>query len=862
MNAFHTIAIPHDDILSGRLTMEVFAADLWEVYNGRGPEEYRDPAQFFQKTYLTEGLKNLLDGVGKRLSGEGGDPVIQVQTPFGGGKTHSQIAMYHKAGEWGAKRIVMVGTAMSAHDTLWGLLESQLTGTVREFTGLVAPGRGDKLRNLLVSNQPVLILMDEVLEYMTKAAGVQVGDSTLADQSIAFLQELTELVSTLDRVSLVITLPASIMEGYDEKAEQLFQKAQRVTGRVEKVITPVQEHEITRVIRRRLFSDIDEEAMRRVVDSYLTYAARESLLPPGTDASEYRQRFEASYPFLPEVVDVLYQRWGSFSSFQRTRGVLRLLALVIHALKDRPLAYIGLADFDLANQEIRRELLKHIGSEYDSVIASDITAPDSGARKVNTELGKAYQGLSLGSRVATTIFMYSFSGGTERGAGLGEIKRSATTLDNPSSAVSEALEQLKDKLFYLQQTSGKSYFTNQPNLNRILLTRMENVSRQQIEDVELDLLKKRVGGRNGRLKVFIWPADSMDIPDTPDLKLVLLRDAEDSSGRAMKAMNTLLEQRGGTPRVNRNTLFFLTPLDSERMGFENLVRGYLAYQVLRSDPTLTLSAEQREEVKDKLKKAEQDLSDAVRRVYRRLYIPSRNGLKVEDLGIATYGESRPLDDEVYDKLRTQGEILESIAPLVIKERYLQGRDYVSTEQLYQAGLRTPGESRAISQDVWVRGIADGVRKGMFGLGDVQEDKPRVRDYKTESTATLVAGEVLIREEVCIYQTATPPVVVTHPVPGDASQPDGDGSGSSGTDSVLPISPQAVQGHTSLTLKLTVPKGKVSSLMGVMNLLQSRFQHMEITLHVDEGQLSEQEYEDKVMETFRQMGVSVNLDSLT
>lgn len=855
MSAFHTIAIPHDDILAGRLTMEVFAADLWEVYNGRGPEEYRDPAQFFQKTYLTEGLKNLLDVVEKRLTGRGGDPIIQVQTPFGGGKTHAQIAMYHKAGEWGAKRVVMVGTAMSTQDTLWGLLESQLTGTVAEFAGQVAPGRGDKLRNLLTSNQPVLILMDEVLEYITKAAGVQVGDSTLAAQSIAFLHELTELVGTLDKVSLVITLPSSVLEHYDEKAEQLFQQAQRVTGRVEKVITPVQEHEITRVIRRRLFSHVDEDAMRRIVDSYLTYAGREALLPPGTEASEYRQRFEASYPFIPEVVDVLYQRWGSFSSFQRTRGVLRLLALVIHALKDRPLPYIGLADFDLTNQEIRRELLKHIGSEYDSVIASDITAPDSGARKVNNELGKAYQGLSLGSRVATTIFMYSFSGGTERGAGLGEIKRSATTLDNPSSAVAEALEQLKDKLFYLQQSSGKSYFTNQPNLNRILLTRMENVSKQQIEEVERDLLGKRVGGRSGKLKVFLWPTDSMDIPDTPELKLVLLRDAEDSSGRAMKAMNGLLEQRGSTPRVNRNTLFFLTPLESERTGFENLVRSYLAYQTLRSDATLTLSGEQREEVKERLKKAEQDLSDAVRRVYRRLYIPSRNGLKVEDLGIATYGESRPLDDEVYDKLRTLGEILEMISPLVIRERYLQGRDYVSTEQLYQAGLRTPGESRAITQEVWVRGIADGVRKGMFGLGDVREDKPQVRDFKTEATATLVSGEVLIREEVCVYQTATPPTMVTPPTPGPGPQP---GDGGSGTDSVPPITPPVVKGHTSLTLKLSVPKGKVSSLMGVMNLLQSRFQRMVITLHVEEGQLSEQEYEDKVMETFRQMGVDVEL----
>jgi hypothetical protein len=103
MKAFHTVAIPHRDILEGRLTMDVFAADLWEVCRQRGPDEYRDSATYFQKTYLTQGLENLLGVVKKRLSGDGGDPVIQIQTPFGGGKTHSLIALYHKAVEWNTK---------------------------------------------------------------------------------------------------------------------------------------------------------------------------------------------------------------------------------------------------------------------------------------------------------------------------------------------------------------------------------------------------------------------------------------------------------------------------------------------------------------------------------------------------------------------------------------------------------------------------------------------------------------------------------------------------------------------------------------------------------------------------------------
>ena len=157
MKAFHTIAVPHKDILQGNLTLDVFAADLHEVSLKRGPDEYKDPEIFFQKTYLTAGLKNILSIVEKRMSGKGGDPVIQLQTPFGGGKTHSLIAIYHKAKEWKAKTVVIVGEKIEPTDTLWGIIEKQLTGKVQRFKEQVAPG-GDSLKELLEAHQPVLIL--------------------------------------------------------------------------------------------------------------------------------------------------------------------------------------------------------------------------------------------------------------------------------------------------------------------------------------------------------------------------------------------------------------------------------------------------------------------------------------------------------------------------------------------------------------------------------------------------------------------------------------------------------------------------------------------------------------------------------
>ena len=844
MTPFHTIAVPHRDILEGRLTLDVFAADLWEVFRGTAPDEYKDPTQFFQKTYQTDGLKNLLSIVEGRLKGQGGDPVIQIQTPFGGGKTHALIAMYHKASEWNAQTVVLVGTPMGASDTLWGMLEKQLTGRVGRFDGLTSPGR-DALHGLLSENQPVLILMDEVLEYMTKAAGVPVGDSTLASQTLAFMQELTEAAAILDQVVLVITRPSGAMEHYDEKMEELSRQLGKIAGRVERIYTPVQEHEITEVIRRRLFAQIDMKSAGSVIQEFMDYAGAESILPPGTEPSEYRKRFEAAYPFQPEAIDVLYQRWGSYPSFQRTRGVLRLLSFVIHALKEKAIPYISLADFDLSVQEIRQELLKHIGPECESVISADITGEDAGAKKVDGGLGAAYTGLKLGSRAATTVFLYSFSGGPEQGASLGEIKRSATTTGHPSSALTEAVNGLQEKLFYLQHESGRSYFTNQPNLNRTLLTRMENVNERAIDQLEETELKKNLS--SGGLKTFVWPKNGSDIPDDAELKLIILKKRDDT------LMKEALETKGNTPRVHRNTLFFLTPLEHEEAGFYSQLRKIIAYEAIGKDKTLNLSAEQEKEVRAELKKATDELNDRLRRYYRTVFIPTREGLKESDLGLPTYGVSKKLDEAVYDKLRLDGEILETVHPLVIKERYLRTDESVSTEQLYQSSAKTPGEARVIGQG-WESGIRAGVERGLFGLGELEDEKPICRYFKERPPAIAFSGsEVIIREDICTAQKEAierTPEPIHHP-----PEPISSAGGGTGEEIADPPDPEPTpDGRASVHLKFTIPKGKVAGLMGVMNLLQLNFDNLQIELLATEGQMSDQDYEDKIKEAFVQLGI--------
>ncbi len=698
--------------------------------------------------------------------------------------------------------------------------------------------------------------MDEVLEYVTKAAAVTVGESTLAAQTIAFMQELTEVAGTLEKVALVIALPTSAMERYDESAEKLFGQLKKVVGRVEKIYAPVQDHEINQVIRQRLFSRIDHDGACEVIGDFMEYATRESILPAGTEPSEYRKRFESSYPFLPEVVDVLYHRWGSFPDFQRTRGVLRLLALITYSLKDKSVPYISMADFDLNDSEIRRELVKFAGPEYDSIIAADITDMDSGSKKIDLSLGGAYKGLKLGTRAVTTVFLYSFSGAAEKGATMGEIKRNATTTENPASVVAEAVEQLKRRLFYLQHQTGKYYFDTVHNLNRTLLIRMENIGDTEIVESERELLKNSISGV--AMKVFVWSEKNTDIPDTTDLKLIILQERDD------EFMKDTMNMRGSTPRVNRNTLFFLTPLESERTGFYNLLKRGIAYRLISDDKTLNLSNEQNKEIKAELKKIEGGLNEALRRYYRLLAIPGRDGFKEQDLGIPTYGEAKKIDELVYEKLRTASEVLERIVPLVIKERYLKDAKFVLTEQLYQSSARTPGEVRIVRREVWEDGISEGVAQGLFGLGELEGEEPVCRFFGKSTSVALSGSEVILRGDLCT-------------TPGEVTDDRGSGylTGTDKTDEgetcigdggiVLPIDPElTVSGNESVRkkihLKFTLPKGKVSDIMGVMNLLQSKFDRLEIELLAEDGEISESDYDNKIEEAFRQLEIKLNKKS--
>ena len=850
MKPFSSMAIPHSDIREGRLTMEVFAADLWEVFKGRAPDEYKDPHIFFKKTYMTEGLKNLLYMTEKRLKGEGGDPIIQLQTPFGGGKTHSLIAIFHKAKEWGVNVVVFDGTALDPREvTPWEEIERQLTGKNELLKGRTSPGK-EKLITLFWEHQPLLILIDEILQYTTKAASVQVGESTLASQLLSFMQELTGVVRSLDRTMLIVTLPSSILEHYDQSAERLFQQLQKVVGRMERIYTPVKEEEICSVIKRRLFTHINEGEARDVIEDFLDYAEREGVLS-AEEKSAYREKFIRCFPFQPEVIDILYKRWGSFPTFQRTRGVLRLLSLVVYSLLNSGGPFIRLADFDLANDDIKRELIKHIGQEYDSVIAADITSLDSGAKKVDGDLGDAYTPFSFGTKAATTIFMYSFSGGVEKGATLREIKLSCAVPGNPSSIVAEAVSKLEERLFYLHEEGGKYFFTNQPNLNRILLTKMESISEEKLEEEEKIALSRNLSKRD--IEIYIWPESTKDVPDTKRLKLIIMKELNEEECRKF------LENYGEQPRVYRNTLIFLCPSEADRPKFINSLKEKIAWQLIDRDKTLNLTRKQLGEVRERMKRAESQVEEDVKTLYRLVLLPSREGLKSLDLGVPTYGADTSINERVLKRLKEEKELLEKISPLVIKEKYLKDRDYVETKNILESFFRTPGEIRLLSENPFREALIEGINQGLFGLGHLENGTVVCDALKSTANPELVEGEVIVKPDLCLEEK---PEVTSEEMIQTSTSILGEETEEIEEPTTQEPVYEPVQKYKTIKLKLSVPAGRLSDVARMLNYLKRKFDKVDVTVEIyaDGGEITVSEYEDKILEAIKQADISLEEES--
>jgi len=658
------VARPHLDVVGGALDMGTYAVNLAQVFRRRigVPEVYARPERFFATTYFTEGLRRLLVDVLRVLAGGPGDRVLQLRTPFGGGKTHTLVALLHLARDRSGAAVIdeLAGlpdpgpvrvAVLSGEEldplspfqsaggvvthTLWGELAAQLGcyELVAEHDRQGAAPGGDILRQVL-GESPVLVLLDEVLVYVEKAMAVTLGDSTLGRQAMLFVQALTEAVNTHPSAAMVYSLQASVGEAVG--AEGLLSQLDHLVSRIDAKREPVTGDEVMRVVQRRLFADLGNAAVRgEVAKTYADLVRRQLQAQAETEearreaeveARRLEDRVLASYPFHPSLLDLMYHRWGTLPSYQRTRGALQFLASVTHGLWKRgsDSALIGPGEVDFSHEPTRGAFFSQVGERerYTAVLDGDIVSGGSGAAVVDRRIGAdapALAQLRVGTRMASAIMLYSFGTreGEERGVLESDLVTAALVPGLDRNVVVAALHDLREEELFLHYTGRRYRFEPTPNLTKLVRDESNKFRPEEVLERVRDGLESELhGARN----VVIWPESPEKIRDNvPAFTLAYLHPDWTEAEQPLKRF---IEGMPGSSRSYRNAVGLVLPDAAQFDRARQAARLLLAADSLLSRKAQHgFSPEQVEELKEKREGAHRDLGATLARAYGRVAVP-------------------------------------------------------------------------------------------------------------------------------------------------------------------------------------------------------------------------------------------------
>jgi predicted AAA+ superfamily ATPase len=688
LKPWREIITPHPDVAAGRLDAAEFAADLHMVSIGESTsEEYTNPVEFFRRTYLTEGLRELLQKAVARVGGDANaNPVWNLQTNFGGGKTHSMLALWHifsgtpleafpqeivdllrdvDSGTVGAKvnRAALVGNhidpaAGKLKDdgtrvrTLWGELAWQLGGRAAyEMIRVADEARtnpGDAMREVIARYSPCLILIDEWVAYARQLYGRDdLPAGTFATQ-FTFAQTLSEQVKAVPGALLAVSIPASsdaeaengIMGSALEVGGINGQKAlgelQNVIRRVAKQWQSARSHESFEIVRRRLFQEPDAKAKAEIgaiaKQFWKFYNDHKGEFPSECSSTDYEKRIVNAYPIHPELFDRLYEDWSTLDRFQRTRGVLRLMSTVIHKLwvaQDAgPLIMPG--SVPLNDPAVASELTQYLQDNWKAVLDADVdseTATPVQIDKERTVFGKR----ALTRRLARTLFLGAAPTLTKTHKGI-EQQNLWLGVAIPGDVVGNfgsALHVLTDRATFLYVDGARYWFDTQASVTRTAKDYAERLHPEDVWKEIVDRLRRTEVKARGDFVYVHVTDDSHDVPDTGDARLVILhpkythaKGDHDSSARVFA--QKVLDTRGASQRINRNMLIFLTG-DAKRMEeLGDAVREYLAWDNIEGRvEELDLSVQQIKQVQTRLANANQAVDLRIRETYYWAFVPDQ-----------------------------------------------------------------------------------------------------------------------------------------------------------------------------------------------------------------------------------------------
>ena len=739
---WRSLVTPHEDVLSGSYTKAEFAADLGQVARGEARSEYGEPKEFFKRTFLTGGLTALLISAVKRFVDKGGDPVIELQTGFGGGKTHSMLALYHLSGAGSEaknlqgvddllgrlelpdlpeiRRAVFVGTMRGVSEvtiqdggtrihTMWGDLAWQLGGY--EGYKLVAdadregtsPGSA-ALSELLWQAAPCLILVDEWLAFIRQLWRMPESPSAGSfDANMTFVQSLTEAARAVPGVVLVASLPESDIEIGGEGGAAVLKRLESVFGRMESPWRAATRDESFDIVRRRLFEPIiDPQKLRdkdRTIEEFWAiYKAGGRDFPQGCGEVDYKLRMQASYPIHPSLFEQLYQDWGSLDRFQRTRGVLRMVATIVWWLwvNNDESRMILPSMVPLDTSDVKAEITTSLDRDWSAVIDKDVDGPNSVPRQIDSQIPNLGR-LTATRRVARCIFMGTaptFETGEHPGIEERQIKLGCTQPGERHSHYGDALRRLAENATFLYQDDTRSWFATKASVAKIAQDRASGYTEDVIAARMLEHLQEQVG-RGDFDGVHVSPQHSADMPDSDSVRLVVLGPqhtfgTDEESSEAHRVSRDYLLNRGSAQRRFRNMLVFVAPDEAQMASLNDAVSNLLAWEsIVAEKEALNLDLQQSNLAQQRKAKADETVRTRIPEVWQRVLRPE----KVDADGTVSWhafhlSSSGKLADRVSKRLVQEEQLLTTLGPkrmLMVLNSYNLWRDqkHISAKQVWE-----------------------------------------------------------------------------------------------------------------------------------------------------------------------------------
>ena len=762
LKPWREVITPHPDVADGSYNQAEFAADLWEVFLGRGSSEYLDPVDFYQRTFLTNGLNDLIENALKRLSGTGGEPVIELQTNFGGGKTHSMLALYHlfsgispnKLSGIDAlltektlsvpayvKRVVLVGNKIppgkpdikkdgTVVNTLWGEIAYQLGG--KEAYNFIAESDktstnpGDALKVLFEKYSPCLILIDEWVAYARGFYTVNDLPAGTFDTQFTFAQTLSESVKNAAGALLVVSIPSSDNEIGGEGGQEALNRLKNAIGRVHHSWAPATAEEGFEIVRKRLFQQtgIEYKALESVVRAFSDlYQSQSTEFPAECKEADYRRRLERAYPIHPDLFEKLYGTWSSLDRFQRTRGVLRLMASAIYSLwskDDRSLMILS-GTIPIDDPDVKSELTRYLTDNWKPVIDKDVDGEYSIPRKLdneNTNLGK----YSATRRVARTIYMGSapLQQIGQKGIEEKEIKLGCVQPGEFPATFGDALRRLSDNATFLYIDNKRFWYSTQPTVRKLAEDRAGEIDIFDVWEEIRNRVSKNIASKGDFEKIHCMPNGGADIADEPSARLVVIHPEKthlknNDNSPAIIHAKEILENRGTGARYFKNTIVFLAADETRMKELNTSVRKYLAWQSILDDKeTLNLSVLQIRQGEEQRKHEDDSISIRLLESFCWLIYPyqSEPNNPVSWTAVRLQGND-PLAVRSAGRLKNDGQLVDQFGGASLRVEIdkvpLWRRNHILLKQLQDDFFQYTYLPRLKNVGVLLKAIADGVQ---------------------------------------------------------------------------------------------------------------------------------------------------------